>query len=332
MPLYRQASILKRYGGSITRGAMAGWLIRLSLQLVPVLNLLKEVQLSGDYLQCDETRLQVLKERGMEPTGDKWIWVMHGGPPDKPVVLFDYDKSRGGAVAKRLLDGFEGRYVQSDGYAGYDAAVDTSRVTHIGCFDHARRKFVKAVKAIPKSKVKKGAPAKCVVALSKIDALYKVERQMEVLDLSDDERRAYRHEHAVPRLNTLHEWLIKNESKIEKDSLTYKAVSYTLKQWTKLIAYCDHGQLRISNILAENAIRPFVVGRKAWLFSDTPAGAEASALYYTLIETAKANGVDPYRYMHHLVSNIAAAETVESVEALLPWNVKDRLIEVVKTP
>lgn len=332
MPLYRQATILKRYGGSITRGTMASWLIRLSTQLVPVVSLLREVQLSSDYLQCDETRLQVLKEHGMEATGDKWIWVVRGGPPDKAVVLFNYDKSRSGAVAKRLLDGFEGRYVQSDGYAGYGAAVDTLRVTQVGCFDHARRKFVKAVKAMPKSKLKKGVPAKCVVALSRIDALYAIERRMNLLELSDDERRAYRHEQAIPKLKTLHAWLIANESKVEKESLTYKAISYTLAQWSKLIAYCDHGQLRISNILAENAIRPFVIGRKAWLFSDTPAGANASALYYTLIETAKANQIDPYRYMHYLVSTIATASTVDDIEALLPWNAKAKLIEDVNTP
>lgn len=326
LPLYRQESILARYGGSITRATMARWMIRLALQLQPVVNLLKEVQLSADYLQIDETRLQVLKEHGMLPTGHKWIWVMRGGPPDKPVVVFDYDKSRGADVAKRLLDGFEGRYLQSDGYAGYDAAVGKTNVTHIGCMDHARRKFVKAIKALPKNKKKdvKSTP-KCIVGLSMFDALYRVEREMDKLALSDEERKTYRHTHAKPKLDKLHAWLLHNSTRVAKDTLTHNAISYSLKQWSKLIAYCDHGQLRISNILAENAIRPFVVGRKAWLFSDTPAGASASALYYTLIETAKANQLDPYRYIKHLVGHIAAAETVEDIEALLPWNVKDQL-------
>lgn len=327
LPLYRQEGILARYGGSITRATMARWMIQLALQLQPVINLLKEVQLTGDYLQVDETRLQVLKEQGMLPTGHKWIWVMRGGPPDKPVVLFDYDKSRGADVAKRLLDGFEGRYLQSDGYAGYDAAVDNDAVTHIGCMDHARRKFVKAIKALHKNKKKnvKSTP-KCVVALSMFDALYRVEREMDKLVLNDEERKAYRHTHAKPKLDKLHAWLLHNSTRVAKDTLTHNAISYSLKQWSKLIAYCDHGQLRISNVLAENAIRPFVVGRKAWLFSDTPAGANASALYYTLIETAKANEIDPYQYIKHLVGHIAAAETVEDIEALLPWNVKNQLV------
>ena len=143
--------------------------------------------------------------------------------------------------------------------------------------------------------------------------------------LSEDERYAYRQEHAIPKLKELHTWLAANQAKVTKDSLTRKAIDYTLNQWEHLIAYCQHGQLHISNILVENAIRPFAVGRKAWLFSDTPKGARAGAVYYTLIETAKANDLDPYVYIRHLCKNIANAETVEDIEALLPWNVKELL-------
>lgn len=132
-------------------------------------------------------------------------------------------------------------------------------------------------------------------------------------------------EHAKPKLDELHRWLVTNSTKVAKDTLTYKAIKYSLNQWERLIAYCDHGQIHISNVLAENAIRPFVVGRKAWLSPDTPRGAKASATYYTLIETAKANEIDPFKYILHLCRHIATAETVEDIEALLPWNVKDQL-------
>lgn len=324
LPLYRLEGILKRYGGSINRSTMANWLIRLSLQFQPVVNLMREVQLTADYLQGDETRLQVLKEPGMDPTCHKWIWVLRGGPPDKPVVLFHYDKSRAGSVAGELLDGFEGRYYQCDGYSGQIAAVDGKKVTVIGCMDHARRKFVKAEKALTK-KAKSGAPAKCTVARAKMDVLYRLEREMNKLDLTDDQRKAYRQEHAKPKLDELHQWLTRNSTKVAKDTLTYKAIKYSLNQWERLIAYCDHGQLHISNVLAENAIRPFVIGRKAWMFSDTPRGATASAMYYTLIESAKANGIDPFKYMLHLCKHIAKAQTLEDIEALLPWNVKGQL-------
>ncbi|ASJ70363.1 IS66 family transposase [Granulosicoccus antarcticus] len=320
LPLYRLEGILKRYGGSITRATMANWMIRLSLQLQSLVNLLQEVQLTADYLMIDETRMQVLKEPGMDPTGDKWIWVIRGGPPDKPVVIFDYDKSRAGAVAGRLLDGFEGSYVQTDGYSGYDWPVKAVGAVHLGCFDHSRRKFVAAIKAMPKAKKSEGKPAKCEVALEKIDALYRIER--EIKGLPDDERYDYRQQHSVPKLEALHAWLVENAPKVEKDSLTGKAMFYTLKQWPKLIRYCEHGQLRISNILAENSVRPFAVGRRSWLFADTPAGAKASAIFFTLIESAKANGLEPFDYIKYVVDNIAAAETVEDIEALLPWNMK----------
>ena len=324
LPLYRLEGILKRYGGSITRSTMASALIRLSVQLQPVVNLLHEVQLTADYLQGDETRLQVLKEHGMDPRGHKWIWVARGGPPDKPVVLFHYNKSREGSIANELLDGFEGRYYQCDGYSGQIAAVDSQNVTVIGCMDHARRKFVKAEKALPKNS-KRDQPAKCTIARSMIDGLYRVECEMNKLDLSDDQRKAYRLEHAKPKLDKLHQWLVINSTKVAKDTLSYKAIKYSLNQWNRLIAYCDHGQIHISNVLAENAIRPFVVGRKAWLFADTPRAATASANSYTIIESAKANGIEPLKYILHLCRHIAKAETVDDIEALLPWNVKDQL-------
>jgi len=305
IPLYRLETILKRYGGSISRAAMAVWMVRLSSQLQPVVNLLEDALLSGMYIQGDESRMKVLKEPGLEPSSHKWIWLMRGGPPDKPVVMFNYDKSRGKAVAKRLLEGFEGRYFQSDGYPGYDEVCRLKNITHLGCWDHARRGFTDVIKAAPKAK-KNAPPSKATIALSKINALYRIERQIEAW--TAQEKYEYRQSHSVTKLNELHAWLEKNAPKVEKESLTRKAMDYTLRQWPKLINYCDDGNLRISNILAENAIRPFAVGRKAWLFADTPGGAKASALYYTLIETAKANGLEPYHYLKHVLENIAVAE------------------------
>ena len=325
MPLYRLEGILKRHGGSIGRSTMASWIIRLAVQLQPVINLLHETQLSGFYLQCDETRLKVLREPGMKPQGHKWMWLLRGGPPDKPVVLFRYDKSRNGEVAKALLDGFEGSYLQCDGYSAYPYAVRGTSVTLLGCFDHSRRKFVEAEVALSEKAKKTGKVPKCTEALSMINTLYRLERQMNEQKLNDEQRTAFRQEHAVPQLETLHEWLQENASKVPPKSLTGKAIRYTLSQWSKLIVYCEHGQLNISNILAENAIRPYVIGRKAFLFCNTPEGANACATFYTLVESAKANGIDPYRYVLHLCRRIATAQTVEDIEALLPWNVKAQL-------
>lgn len=318
LPLYRLEGILKRYGGSISRTTMANWMIRLDDVFKPLMNLMREVQLESDYLQADETRVQVLKETGKASTSDNWMWLVRGGPPDRPVVLFDYDTSRSGKVPLRLLDGFKG-VLQADGYGGYSEVCRKEGVTRIGCWDHARRKFVEAVKAAP-AKKKGDKASKADVAIGKIRKLYLVEERIK--DLSPEEKTRQRQQLSQPILEDLHQWLEKNIGRVFKDSLTWKAMSYTLNQWEYLAGYCQDGRLHISNALAENAIRPFAVGRRNWLFSDTPRGACASATCYSLVETAKANGLDPHVYVSYVLTHIGEADTLEKIEALLPWNVQ----------
>ena len=325
LPLYGLEAILKRYGGEITRTSMAHWVIRLAVEIQPLVNLMRDHQLAYDYLQIDETRIRVLKEANQSPTSNQWMWVSKGGPPDKPVILFDYDPSRGKAGAARLLDGFEG-YVQCDGLGSYDAVCQQhDKQIQLGCFDHARRKFVEAQKAArtPAKKSNGSKVSKADVALSKINALYRLERAIKALP--SYEKFQYRQKVAVPLLDELKGWLESNISRIVKGSPTYKAMYYTLNQWPKLIRYCEDGRLHISNIEAENAIRPFVIGRKRWLFSDTPRGAHASAVHYSMVETAKANGLDPSTYYNYILPRIPYAKTVQDWEALLPWNVKAAL-------
>ena len=317
LSLYALENILKRYGGDITRTAMANWVIRLSLELQPLINLARDHQLSYDYLQMDETRVKVLKEPQKSPQSDKWMWVSKGGPPDKPVVLFDYDPSRGAAVPARLLEGFDG-YLQCDGLSSYDKVWHKQGLKQLGCFDHARRKFNEAIKAQPKKKTTGASIAD--MAMGKINALYRLERKIKTL--SPSERYIQRQEIAVPLLEDLKAWLEDRLVKTDKSGLTYKAIYYTLNQWDKLVRYCEDGRLEISNAGAENAIRPFAVGRRRWLFCDTPQGAHASAIHYSLIETCKSNGINPEEYYRYILARIAEADTVEKWEALLPWNVK----------
>ena len=323
LPLYRLEKILGRYGGNISRTAMANWIIRLDDVFRPLINLLQEQQLSGDYLQADETRIQVLKEDGKVATSDKWMWLIRGGPPDQPVVLFHYDASRSEEVPLRLLDGFEG-VLQTDGYAGYNKACRENPIQRIGCWDHARRKFVEASKAAPMKK-KGEKVSKADVAIGKIRKLYAIEDR--VKDLKPEEKTVQRQKLARPLLDDLKTWLQTNAHRVPKDSLTARAITYTLNQWDYLIGYCQDGKLRISNALAENAIRPFAVGRRNWLFADTSRGAKASATVYSLIETAKANGLEPYDYLRQLLQHIAAADAVEKIEALLPWNLKPEAVQ-----
>ncbi|MDH5185292.1 MAG: IS66 family transposase [Gammaproteobacteria bacterium] len=320
LPLYRQERILQRYGGDISRTTMANWIIRLHDVFNPLIEYLITHQRGGDYLQIDETRIQVLKVDGRAPTSDKWMWVIRGGPPDQPVVLFTYDASRSEKVPLRLLEGFSG-FLQADGYAGYNRVCLENALIRIGCWDHARRKFIEADKAAPKKKGDKNPKSSMAsIALDKIQKLYIIERQIK--DLPLQEKAAQRQARSGPVLDDIKHWMEDNHRKVLRDSLTWKAIQYTLNQWDTLIVYLQDGQLNISNILAENAIRPFAVGRRNWLFADTPRGAHASATCYTLIETAKANGLEPYAYLCHLLNHIATANTPEKLDALLPWNVK----------
>ena len=185
---------------------------------------------------------------------------------------------------------------------------------------HARRKYVEAVKGMPSGgKGKKGKVSKADVALGYIRKLYAIER--EIKDRNEADRYQVRQAMSVPLLNEFKAWLEKHVGKVMKGSLTRTAMEYTLNQWPLLIGYCEKGYLHISNVLAENAIRPFAVGRRAWLFADTAQGARASATCYSLIETAKANQLEPSAYIHHVLDRIGEADTLEKLEALLPWNV-----------
>ena len=320
LPLYRQESILARYGGELSRATLANWIIALARQLQPLINLMREHQHTGLVIQADETRIQVLKEPGRPATSDKFMWVTLGGPPNQPSVLFEYDPSRSQEVPLRLLDGFHG-YLQTDGYAGYNAACLTNNITQLGCWDHARRKFKEAQTAQPQTKKAQANKAsKAEHMLQMINHLYKIERDINLL--SAEEKYQHRQNRSIPTLKKLKAYLEEHQHRVPKDSLTGKAMTYLSNQWAKLNVYCTNGELSISNIMAENAIRPFVIGRKAWLFSDSPKGAKASAIHYSLIETAKANNLEPYSYLTQILKALPYADTVEKIEALLPWNFK----------
>lgn len=320
LPLYRLEGMMHRYGGSVTRTTMANWLMRLSVQLQPLINLMREEQRTGDIINADETPVQVIKEKAKAVSSDKYMWVTLGGRSGKSSVLFDYDPARGSEVAIRLLEDFSG-YLQTDGYAGYHAVGRREGVTPLGCWDHARRKFVEAEKAAPLRK--KNTPvkvSKATMALSHIRKLYQIEA--DIRELSAHKKYKERQQRSVPLLDSFRQWLEKHSSQMDKGGLTYKAIAYTLNQWDKLIVYCTDGRLAISNVAAENAIRPFVVGRKNWLFADTPKGARASATYYSLIETVKLHGLEPFRYFVEILQRLPKAETVEQLEQLLPWAIK----------
>ncbi len=319
LPLYRQETILRRIGVDIPRATLANWMIRSGVLIQPLINLMRDRMLDYDIIQMDETPVQVLKEPGKRAQSKSYIWVQRGGPPAQPVVLYDYDPGRGAGVPKRLLEGFRG-YLQTDGYDGYNAVVAVNGLTHVGCMAHARRRFNDAVKAQGRNK-KRGQAHR---GLSLIRKLYRLERAAR--KLTPDERYAHRQKQARPILDEIRCWLDDALPQVSPSSATGKALSYLHNEWNYLTRYLDDGRLEIDNNGAENAIRPFVLGRKNWLFSDSVKGVKASANLYSLIETAKANGLEPYAYLRYVFTKLPKAETVEAIEALLPGNLdKDQI-------
>jgi hypothetical protein len=240
------------------------------------------------------------------------MWVQTDGPPDQPVILFDYSTSRAQEVPTRLLEGYRG-YVMTDDYAGYNALGAQAGVERLGCRAHARRKFVEAQKVQPKGKT-----GRADIALNLINKLYGIERDLKAF--GDAERKIGRHEQSLPVLAQLKSWIEKTQPQVTTQNALGKAISYLASNWSKLERYVEEGYLPLDNNAAERAIRPFVIGRKNWLFSDTPKGAKASAQLYSLVETAKANGQEPYAWLRHALERLPAATSVEDYEALLPWN------------
>ncbi len=318
LPLYRLEGILARYRISVSRTAMASWMIKLGDLVTPLINLFNDIQLGYDVLQMDETTVQVLKEDGRAAKDKSFMWVRRGGPPGQPVILFDYAATRAGSVPMRLLEDYKG-FLQSDDYSGYNAAAKRDGMTHVGCLDNARRRFVDAVKA--QHAIAGHERGLAPQALTIIRKLYAVEKLARDAGMTPEQRHRLRAEKAKPIWDELLAWLDKNLGAVPLQSLTGKAISYLAADWPRLVRTLEDGRVEISNVLVENAIRPFVIGRKNWLFSDTPAGANASAKLYSIIETAKAAGIEPYAYLRHIFAGLPQAITLADIEALLPWNV-----------
>jgi len=315
LPFYRQERQFDRIGAEISRANMCNWAMKAATACQPVLSLLHQEIRSGPLINIDETTVQVLHEPGRAASTKSYMWVCRGGAPGNPGLMFHYAPSRSSDVAKALLKGYNG-VVQSDGYSGYDFLDHQPEIHHGGCLAHARRKFTDAQKARGKNK----KPGSIDVALSYIRKIYAVESEAKRKGIFGDQLLNLRKEKTKPVLDVFFKWLSKKSLQVVPKSLLGKAVNYTLGQWSRLLVYLDHPDMTPDNNLAENAIRPFVIGRKNWLFAGTPDGAKASADLYSLIETAKANRLEPYKYLRYLFEKVPFAESERDFKALLPMN------------
>ncbi len=319
LPLYRQEQIFARHGVNLSRATQAAWIMGLIEPLTPLLNLMNERLQGSGYIRMDETPLQVLKS-DKAPQSDHWMWVRVSGPPRERIILFDYHPSRSSEAAEQLLTGTTG-FLQTDGYTAYDGVARKLHLTHVGCMAHARRRFFEAIKALPKDQANTTTAAH--EAVRRIDALYAIERDLKELKEKDiAQRQAIRRARAMPLLESLHAWALVRQAETLPSGKLGEAFAYLLTQWPKLVRYLEDPRLALDTNVAENAIRPFALGRKNWLFADTVKGAKASAALYSLIETAKANGLEPFAYLRNLFDELPLAKTLDDIEKLLPFNRK----------
>ncbi|MCD8516888.1 MAG: IS66 family transposase [Burkholderiaceae bacterium] len=313
LPLARFEKVMARWGIELPRQTQARWIIGTADGLQPLFNLLQDHLLASPFIHMDETRVQVLKEPGRDPSAQSYMWVRTAGPPGRKIVLYEYDTSREARVPERLLEGYRG-YLMTDGYAGYNSVSKKDGIEHLACWAHARRGFVEA-----KAVQAKGKAGKADEMLALIRQLYKVEADHR--QSTDDERLQARQMSSVPILTEIRAWLDKNLPVVLPSHKLGQALAYMDNHWSRLVRYVERGDLPIDNNPVENSIRPFVVGRKAWLFSDTQAGAHASAIIYSLVETAKGCGLEPYSWLLHVLNHLPLAKTADAYEKLLPWNV-----------
>jgi len=317
LPFHRQSKQLARMGIELPRATLCNWARQVAERASPLADLMDRAIREGPIVNIDETTVQVLQEPGRADTQKSYMWIFRGGDPERPVLRYQYHPTRAGSVPLSFLEGFKG-YIQTDGYNGYDALGRKPGIVMVGCWAHARRKFHEVLQAASPQVAKRKLAAE--EALEFIARLYRIEKEAHVKELSVPERYELRQQQAKPVLEEFKRWLHEKAPLTPPGGLLGKAIAYTLNQWSRLIAYLQDGRLRPDNNLVENAIRPFVVGRKNWLFSGHPRGAEASAFLYSLIETAKANGLKPYAYMRYLFDQLPLAKTEDDYRNLLPPN------------
>jgi transposase len=315
LPLYRQEKQFERLGVQLSRQTIANWILYGANEWLQIIyKRMYHLMLKKDILHADETTLQVLREPGRSASKQSYLWLYRTGREGPPIILYDYQPTRAGDNAKRFLTEFKG-YLQVDGYSGYKKVPDAKLV---GCWAHARRKFDEALKALPASQ--KGKTVAATEGLHFCNQLYAVEKKLK--NVTEDERYKQRLKQSRPILDLFLTWLNMQKPRVLPKSALGAAITYCLNQWENLEVFLEDGRLEIDNNRSERSIKPFVIGRKNWLFSNTPRGACGSAIVYSIVETAKENGLNPYYYLHYLFEKLPNMDTTneEALDKLLPWS------------
>jgi transposase len=313
VPFYRQSQDYERVGLNLSRQTLTNWAMKSSELLDIVYQAMKKVLLSKNILHADETTVQVLKESGKPAKSKSYMWLYRTGRLDTPIVIYDYHPSRSGKIPKSFLNNFEG-YLHVDGYAGYQAVEN---VTLVGCLAHVRRYFSDAYKLIENAEnVGETGTAK---GLKYCNKLFALDKESKTLDI--DQRFTFKQEKINPLFDEFLTW-VKNASIDALPQSKYgRALKYAMNQLPNVMHYLEKGELDIDNNLAERSIKPFVIGRKNWLFSNTVPGADASARLYSIIQTCILNNMNPYLYLNSTLTKLAnmTINQDSDIESLLPW-------------
>lgn len=317
VPLYRQEQSWKQLDIEISRQTMANWLILVSMRWLSIIfERMHQLLLQHDIIHADETGVQVLHEPGRTANSESYMWLYRTGRDGPPIVLFEYQTTRARKHPQKFLQGFKG-YLCTDGYQSYEGLSD---IINVACLAHARRKFDEALKSLPKEVKDKPCAAK--EGLDFCNKLYKIENELH--DVNSEKRFEVRIEKSKPILDEFYIWLKAQRPRLTPKSTTGKAVNYCLNQWNKLNGFLLDGRLFIDNNISERSIKGFVISRKNFLFCNTPNGATASAMIYSVIETAKANNLKPFNYLTYLLKTLPNVDVKDQgvLDLLMPWSLE----------
>lgn len=315
LPLYRQEQELKRIGVNISRQTMSNWVVTAHQRWFEEFFRLLHTELLGNaILHADETTLQVLHEDGRKANQKSYVWLYGtSGDAKRPVVLYDYQPSRAGECASNFLNGFSGK-LHTDGYDAYHCKLPPE-IMVVGCWAHMRRKFADALKTLPRG-IRNKSPAQ--IGLNYCNQLFGLEADYTKLGFSFEDRHRARLKNSKPVAEAFFAWAKTEYDRNPTPKTTYgAALTYAVNQKGWLMNVFLDGRLEVSNNRAERSVRPFAVGRKNWLFCNTPRGADASAAVYSIIETAKANGLKPFEYLKFLLERLPYGSAAEDC---LPWS------------
>ena len=308
VPLYRQEQIWNRYGVDLPRQTLNNWVLKCGDLLSRVVEEMKKVIIASNYARADETTVQVLNEEGRNPSTKSYMWIFMTGLKTNNCIVFEYHPTRSSEAATDFFNGFQG-YLQTDAYSGYNQVHKATNIIKVGCMAHARRNFTDITKVVTKA-------GKAHEALKYINLLYKIEDKLK--NCTFDERYNYRLEHAKPILDKFKIWLDDSIKHAPPKNPLGKAINYVVNHWDALTRYLEHGMLEIDNNWCENQIRPFALGRRNWLFNNNPSGAKAASIIYSLVTTAKANGLEQFKYLMDVLSKAPYCQNDEDFAALMP--------------